>query len=209
MSTKLGKAIGKDMSEALKVMKKMVSSSTEVKFPCLGDRAKWVMEVYADAGFKSLPDGVSSCGGQVVLMRNSANDRACVLSWKARKLRRIVTSSTAAETLALNEVISEVVYLRCLMSELYGVCIFDVPVNLYTDSKNVYRAVHNTSMVDDPRLRTEIACLKESVENREITNFKLLPSTKMIANCLTKKGASPKDLLQVLRSGHLVDPLRE
>ena len=53
MSTKLGKAMEKDMSEALKIMKKMVASSTEVKFPCLGDRAKWVMEVYADTGFNA------------------------------------------------------------------------------------------------------------------------------------------------------------
>ena len=56
------------------------------------------MEVYADAGFKSLPDGVSSSGGQVVLMRNSNTNATCVLNWEARKLRRIVTSSTTAET---------------------------------------------------------------------------------------------------------------
>ena len=69
--------------------------------------------------------------------------------------------------------------------------------------KTTEQCIINTSMVDDPRKRTEIACLKESLENKEITNFRLVPGAKMLANCLTKKGASSKELLQVIRSGLL------
>ena len=209
MSTKLGKATGGDLQQAIKVTKKLLASTTEIRFPCLGNMSKWVMEVFADAGFQSLPDHMSSCGGQVVFVRDSDTNFACVLSWKARKLRRVVTSSTAAETLALNEVISEVIFLKSLLSEIYGTDIHKIPTNLYTDSKNVMKAVHSTSMVDDPRLRTELACIKESLEKGEITNLFHILSTKMLANCMTKKGASAKDLLGVLRNGYLLDPLKQ
>ena len=209
LSTKLGNATGQDLCSALKVVKKMLASTTEIRFPYLGDCAHWSMEVYADAGFKSLPDKVSSCGGQVVFMRNSQTSASCVLSWKARKLRRIVTSSTAAETLASNEAVSEVIFLKALLGEIFGSCITEIPVNLYTDSKNVLKTVHSTSMADDPRLRTEIACLKESIEKKEVTSLILLPSEKMLANCMTKKGASAKTFLEVLRNGKLLDPLQQ
>ena len=66
---------------------------------------------------------------------------------KEKKLKRIVTSSTAGETLALNEVLSEVVFVKALIGNLCGPALNDIPVNLYTDSKNVVNAVNSTSMV--------------------------------------------------------------
>ena len=93
----------------------------------------WVVEAFADAGYRSLPDGISSCGGQVVIVRDRKTNNACVVSWRGRKLRRIVTSSTAAETLALNDVISEIVYLQATLEEILGSGVTDIPINIYTD----------------------------------------------------------------------------
>ena len=126
--------------------------------------SSWVIDAYADAGYRSLPDKVSSCGGQVVVIRDTLSKTACVLSWRGRKLKRIVTSSTAAETLALNDVVSEVIFTKSLLGEIFGSGVSKIPVNLYTDSKNVQRAVNSTSMVEDPRLRIDMACLHESLE---------------------------------------------
>ena len=122
-----------------------------------------------------------------------------------RKLKRIVTSSTAAETLALNDVISEVVFIKAVLSEIVGE-MSEMPVHVYTDSKNVKKAVYSTSLVEDPRLRTEIAVLGESIEKGEIDKLVCIPGKKMVANCLTKKGASSRDLLDILRNGYLADP---
>ena len=185
----------------------MIATPTEIKFPALGDTSNWVLEVFGDAGFRSLPDKVSSCGGQVIILRDSSTNHACVLNWKGRKLRRVVTSSTAAETLASNEAVSEVIFLKSLLGELFGAEAINIPVNLYTDSDNLRKNVHTTAMVDDPRLRTEIACLKESLQNGEVNNFFLIPGKKMLANCMTKRGASAKDLLEIIRSGYMLDPL--
>ena len=140
----------------------------------------------------------------MVLIHNKESGEVCTISWKGRKLKRVVTSSTAAETLALNEVVSEVIFVKALMSELCGPIVKDIPVNLYTDSKNVVNAVNSTSMVDDPRLRIEVSSLKESLEKGEVTSLIHIPGKNMLANCMTKKGASAKDLLQVIRNGCLV-----
>ena len=207
LSTRIGKATVGDMNRALKISKKLHASTTEMKFSALGNMSDWVIEAFADAGYRSLPDGLSSCGGQVVVIRDSKSNSACVLSWRGRKLRRIVTSSTAAETLALNDVVSEIVYLQAVLSEIFGDAIVKIPINVYTDSSNVKKAVHSTAMVDDPRLRTEIAILKESLEKGEITRLVCIPGKHMIANCMTKRGASGKDLLGVLNNGRLSDPL--
>jgi hypothetical protein len=160
MSTQLGKATVGDFSSALKTAKKMIANSSAMKFPKLGDVSSWVIEAFGDAGHRSLPDGVSSCGGQVVVIRDDSNN-ACVLSWRGRKLKRIVTSSTAAETLALNDIVSEVIFTKALLGEVFGSGISEVPVNLYTDSKNVIKSVNSTSMVEEPRLRIDMACLRE------------------------------------------------
>ena len=207
LSTRIGKATIGDMNQGLKIARKLLSSTTEMKFPALGNISNWIMEVYADAGFRSLPDGVSSCGGQVVVMRDASSNNACVLSWRGRKLKRIVTSSTAAETLALNDLISEVVFVKSVLSEILGPDVMQIPINTYTDAKNVKRSVYSTSLVEDPRLRIEIATLQESIEKGELNQLACIPGKHMIANCLTKKGASAKDLLSILQNGYLSDPM--
>jgi hypothetical protein len=45
------------------------------------------------------------------------------------------------------------------------------------------------------------------VEKGEISNIKRVESKEMIANCLTKRGASSKTLLEVLRTGYLPTPV--
>ena len=59
---------------------------------------------------------------------------------------------------------------------------------IFTDSKNLWKAVQTTALVDDPRLRTDLAALKESLENKEITKINRIPGSEMLADCLTKKG---------------------
>ena len=140
----------------------------------------------------------------MVLLRDLDSDAVCVLSWRGRKLRRIVTSPSAAETLASNEGVSEVIFIKTLLGEYFGVDnAIKIPVHLYTDSRNLQKSVNSTAMVDCPRLRTEIAVLKESLEKGEVDVLKRVESKEMIANCLTKQGASAKGLLQVIQTGHM------
>ena len=104
-----------------------------MSFPNLGMISEWTFVGYGDAGLKSMPDKLSSVGGQVVLVANGKMEAACVLNWRSKKLTRIVISSLAGESLALIATIGEMVYTKAIFKQIYGEVIDNIPVILYTD----------------------------------------------------------------------------
>ena len=185
---------------ANKVIKKLKNESTEMKFPNLGPVADWTLQGHGDAGYKSLPDQVSSSGGQVIVIANKKKGLKCVVSWRCRKLRRVVSSSTAGEALAANYTLDELVYMKEVLKEIFRERAEQIPIELFTDSRNLYRSVMSTSLVDNPRLRTEVAKLQESLKIGELTKLWQVPGQDMLADCLTKKGASAEKLMNILRT---------
>ena len=109
---------------------------------------------------------------------------------------------TSGEALALNAAIGEMVYNKAIFKQLYGEIIDNVPVILYTDSRNLYEAIHSTTLVDDARLIPDIAIIKEAITEGIVSCVRRVTSEDMLANCLTKAGASAEQLMNVLQSGH-------
>ena len=142
-----------------------------------------------------MSDTVSSCGGQVILIRNQKNKKSCVISWRSKKLRRVVNSTLAGEALAVTDLLGEIMYIKAILSEIFGKDIINIPIKIYTDSKNLYKAVMSTTLIEDRRLRTELAILKEAIGKKEINELSWIPGHQMLANCLTKRGASAESLL--------------
>ena len=203
LSLRLGKATARDMKQACKVIKKMKNGETTMKFVDLGPVEGWTVQGFGDAGYKSLPDKTSSCGGQVIIVSNVQLGIACVLDWKSKKLKRVVTSSTAAETYAANDTLDEMVYVKSVLVELFKERAVDVPLELVTDSKNLHKSVLGSTLVENPRLRTEVAKLKESLKNRELSKFDRVEGQRMLADVLTKKGAAGFKLMHLLRTCEL------
>ena len=98
------------------------------------------------------------------MIANTEKCVGCVVSWRSRKLRRVVSSSSAAEALAANDVLDEMFYVKQLLNEMVGMKSEKVRLELFTDSQNLHRAVLSTAMLDNPRSRTDIAKLKESLK---------------------------------------------
>ena len=67
---------------------------------------------WGNAGYKSLADKLSSCGGQINIVEYSLSNTLMVVNRKGRRFRRIVNSSTAAEALSLSETIVEAKFVR-------------------------------------------------------------------------------------------------
>ena len=176
LSMKLENATLRDMRLACKTVKKMKAEGTQMKFVELGSLTRWTLQGFGDAGFKSLPDKTSSCGGHVILLSNKDDGRACVLDWESRKLRRrrVASSSTAAEALAVNDTLDMMVYVKAVLVELLGEDARDIPLELVTDSRNLHNSVMTSTLVDNPRLRMDIAVLKESLSSRELSKFLLV-----------------------------------
>lgn len=70
-------------------------------FPGPGDISKYKLVVCSDASWANHPDGVSSAGGLVIFLAGD-NGKCRPMHWEAKKIRRIVKSSLAAEILAVD-----------------------------------------------------------------------------------------------------------
>ena len=125
------------------------------------------MDAYGDAGYKSLPDKVSSCGGRAIFVTNRRTNMACLVSWRSKKLKRIVASSTTAEALATNDAIGEALYVQAVLKEMQGDWGVNILIKVYTDSKNLHKAANTSALVEDSKLRLDLAILKESILSNE------------------------------------------
>ena len=85
-----------------------------------------------------------------------------------------------------------------MLKELF--CLDKLPaIELYTDSKSMAEHLESTRVIGDPRLRVDIARLREMKDIGEI-EVKWVKSELQLADCMTKKGASTELLRRVLVS---------
>ena len=107
-----GQAWVGDMKQAMKVMRKLKGEMMEMKITALGKIDDLKIEGWGDAGYKSLPDKVSNCGGQVIMSKDMRKDVSVVISWGRRKLKRIGNSLIVTEVLSLSDTMGEDIFMR-------------------------------------------------------------------------------------------------
>ena len=52
--------------------------------------------------------------------------------------------------------------------------------------------------VDDKRLRIDLAILRDLLQKKEVSSIQWIDTHGQLANCLTKKGASPAQVLAAI-----------
>ena len=96
--------------------------------------------IYADAAHGNLVNGASQEGYLIFLV--GENRKCILLNWQSKRIRRVVRSSLAAETLALSDAVDNGVYLTKMLSELLFNNEYCIPIEVVTDSKSLYDALH-------------------------------------------------------------------
>ena len=204
LSTAIREPKVKDLLQANKVIKRLKSKKSNILFPDLGDIKQLRLTVFCDASYANLTDGVSSAGGHIVFLTGKDN-RSCPLSWRSGKIRRVVRSTLAAEALSMADSLDSAYCLGYLLSEM----VFNkpkknrVPIKVCTDNKSLFENIHSTKAVSEKRLRVEIGSIKEMLHKGELSSVKWIESSAQISNCLTKHGASCKELMDILQMGSL------
>ena len=154
--------------------------------------------VYGGASYNNLENG-SSQGGFCIFLQHSNGNLSLIL-WQSKKIRQMVKSTMAAETLALVDAAEASCWLSNLISELLSYN-EDVKIHLsiacFTGSRQLYDAFHSTRPVLDKRLRVETGILQEMIEKKEIVSVNWITSDKQIPNCLKRRGTSSDLLLKV------------
>jgi len=200
LSCKVNSLKVEDLIEANKCLRKACTFESSMYFPELGDICKYKLVVYSDASYANLPDGYSSAGGFVIFLVGE-NGNSCPLYWEAKKIRRVVKSTLAAETLVAAEAVDMAYYLGNMLSQILYDEERKLPVELYVDNHSLYDNVYSVKNVSEKRLRIDIAILKEMVQCGELKIF-WVDSKSQLADVLTKKGVNPMKIAKVFESGY-------
>ena len=188
-----------DLKKTNKAMMKLAARPTKILFPKLtGDLS---IITYSDAAFQNLPDKISSGRGHVVFLAG-AGGRAAPLGWSSNKIRRVVSSTSAAEALSLQSSLSHAIFLRALLTETLGVEDSKIPIRSYIDSNDLFQAIKSTKFVEDKRQRLDIALIKQDVEEQAV-EVRWVETGDMLADPLTKNTVKADQLMTVLESGRL------
>ena len=174
-----------------------------LNFKNLDDIKKARISAFSDASYVN-PEGGSSQGGYIIFLHGE-NNHVVPISWRSRKINRVVRSTLAAETLALTEAAAQGFYIRAILTKLLGVhdkkCL---PINAITDDQSLLNSIKSRKTVDDKQLLIDRSCIKEKLVNLELHNVLWVDTKRQLADCLTKIGAPSSNLIiEVLQNGYL------
>ncbi len=169
-----------------------------LQFPSLEKICDAKLIAFSDTSFASLKCGGSQGGFLIFLC--GENKKYALISWQSKKVKRVVKSTIAAETLALQEAAEASILIRHVICELFGYRVESttLPIECVIDNKSLYDSLHSTKTVSDKRLKVDICHLRDMVKNEEIHEIQWKENKKQLADVLTKFGASSEKLLKVL-----------
>lgn len=99
-----------------RIVCKIKSKKVSLNFQYLGRDSVLKMIVFSDASFGKLSDGGTQGGHFITLM--GENGKFSPLSWQSKRVKRVVRSTLAGETLAMSDSIDNAIFLATLFSEL-------------------------------------------------------------------------------------------
>ena len=198
LSTKTKVATTSDVRYLNKQLRKLQENATEKQLLInkVGNIAESTMVVYSDASHANLTDG-NSQGGFIIFLVGESNRKGTPLLWKSHKLKRVVKSAMAAETMSLIEAAEHAMLVKALILEIFNLK-EAVPIVCLSDNKSLIDAATSTKVLEDKRLHIDMCSLREMISNQDIKYIKWVSSNDQLADCLTKATASAEKLLQVM-----------
>lgn len=140
LTSNLKNATVQTIHEANRIVCKLKSKKVILNFQHLGRDSALKIIVFSDASFGNLSDGGTQGGHLILLMGN--NGKFSPLSWQSKRVKRIVRSTLAGETLAMSDGIDNSIFLSTLFSELTtGDTEHAPPIICVTDNRSLADAL--------------------------------------------------------------------
>ena len=108
-----------DVLQLNKVVAKVTTNSIKIAVPNFDCIENCFLECYSDSSYANLPGGGSQ-GGLIIFLKDQGGNR-CPIFWQSRKIRRVVKSTLAAETLALLECSETAFFIAKIISDLVNI----------------------------------------------------------------------------------------
>ena len=112
----------------------------------------------------------------------------------------MVKSTLSAETMALMEGAEHCFLLKTIFKEIVNI---NLPVTIITDSKSLKDCLLSSKTLEDKRLKADICVLRDYLRKGDIQQACWTTTERQLADSLTKSGANPAKLLEVLQSARL------
>ena len=183
---------------ANKAIRKLKSTTSKLVFPNLGKPEDLTILAYSDATHASLASGASQ-GALIIFL--SGNGRVAPIMWQSKKLNRITKSPLASETMELAEAADAGFLISAMLQEVYNLPHMPA-VECFTDSFSLTEFLKTSHVIQDTRLRVDVARIREMLKFKEI-EVKWIRNEIQLADPLTKAGASSAKLLEVLHNAKL------
>ena len=199
-----------------KALREMKERKVCLRFPSGVSPSDWRILCISDAGWATRANGESQGGYLLCLTTKAMFERrrtiCWIIDWQSKKLRRVVRSSVAAETLASQNGLDGIEAFQALLAEtLHGISPRDFrnqipkdPAGLVVDSKGFFDAVTRSCCSQaislEKRLQIDYAIAKETTTNQNIMVY-WVNNLRMSADCLTKLKGDTKPLYEILDGG--------
>ena len=95
----------------------------------------------------------------------------------------------------------QAIVIRHQISEILNKNPKAIKIEAFIDNNDAYEAIYSTKQMMKGRLRIDIGAIKEMIENKEVEAVAWIPAKYQLADCLTKRGASTRSLLQTINTG--------
>ena len=192
VSSRITTATIEDIKSINKTIKLVKSNQSFITIPKLNTN-NLTIKVFSDASFNNLENGYSQ-GGYIAFLTDDSG-KSSPISWSSNRIKRVVRSTLAAETLASADGADAALFLARMIQQFLS---SEVKVECYTDSRSLFESAGSTKIVSDRRLRVEISTIREMIQKEEI-NLQWIDGKYQLSNVLTKKGASPFSLIETLK----------
>ena len=203
LSTKFKGGKVQDLKDARKVLTNIVQNDASIMLSNVGSLHEAELWLYTDASFGNLNDGVDSTGAYILLLVNPKNGSCAPLDWKSNKVKRVVTSTLAAETLSLYAGLDAAIAMREQLQAMLGID-HNLFIRALVDNKSTVDTIHAAiSLTTEKRLRKEIGAIKQMLKDNQLKQVKWVPTQHMLCDALTKKGVNSLRLMKAMQTGKL------
>ena len=100
--------------------------------------------------------------------------------------------------MALLDCAETAVYLNHMLCEISGCSKRNIVCRV--DNKSLVDAIHSSNLIEDKRLRIDLAVIRDMLDKQELTEVVWVQSDQQLANCLTKRGSSNEELRSAVSS---------
>ena len=170
-----------DLLNANKNIRKLKSQQIVLQVPNLMCVEECSIICFACVAFANLKKS-SSQGGYIIFLCKDQKKYAPI-SWKPKKIQRVVKSTVRAETWALQKAIETCYMIRAISLELYkretesGL----FPIHCYTGSKHLLNWGHSTKTSKEKRLKVDVCIIREMLEKKGISSVNWCTSKIQLA----------------------------